>query len=149
MGEVADVHRELFAENADLYGDNVRTKVELCLAVNDAERQQGVHARDEYRDRCEEAFDGLDLLLTPTIPFVPPPLPADDLDLREDMIRFTLPFNALGWPVLALPCGPAEDGLPASIQLVGRDDAFVLAAGALLEASLVRGTPSQGPAEDL
>ena len=92
-------------------------------------------------ERCEEAFDGLDLLLTPTIPFVPPPLPADDLDLREDMIRFTLPFNALGWPVLALPCGPAEDGLPASIQLVGRDDAFVLAAGALLEASLVRGTP--------
>ena len=141
MGEVADVHRELFAENADLYGDNVRTKVELCLAVTDAERDRAVHAREEYRERCEEAFDGLDLLLTPTIPFVPPPLPADDLDLREDMIRFTLPFNALGWPVLALPCGPAENGLPASIQLVGRDDPFVLAAGALLEASLVRGTP--------
>ena len=141
MSEVADVHRELFAENADLYGDNVRTKVELCLAVSDAERRRGVHARGEYRERCEEAFDGLDLLLTPTIPFVPPPLPADDLELREDMIRFTLPFNALGWPVLALPCGLAEDGLPASIQLVGRDDALVLAAGALLEASFVRGTP--------
>ena len=141
MGEVADVHRELFAENADLYGDNVRTKVELCLAVTDAERQRGVQAREEYRERCEEAFQGLDLLLTPTIPFVPPPLPADDLDLREDMIRFTLPFNSLGWPVLALPCGPAEDGLSASIQLAGRDDALVLAAGALLEASLVRGTP--------
>jgi aspartyl-tRNA(Asn)/glutamyl-tRNA(Gln) amidotransferase subunit A len=141
MGEVADVHRELFAENADLYGDNVRTKVELCLAVTDAERGRGVRAREEYGERCEEAFDGLDLLLTPTIPFVPPPLPADDLDLREDMIRFTLPFNSLGWPVLALPCGPAEDGLPASIQLVGRDDALVLAAGALLESSLVRGTP--------
>ena len=75
-------------------------------------RQRAVRAREEYRERCEEAFDGLDLLLTPTIPFVPPRLPADDLDLREDMIRFTLPFNALGWPVLALPCGPAEDGLP-------------------------------------
>jgi aspartyl-tRNA(Asn)/glutamyl-tRNA(Gln) amidotransferase subunit A len=136
MGEVADVHRELFAENADLYGDNVRTKVELCLAVTDAERRRGVRAREEYSERCEEAFAGLDLLLTPTIPFVPPPLPADDLDLREDMIRFTLPFNSLGWPVLALPCGPAEDGLPASIQLVGRDDALVLAAGELLEGLL-------------
>ena len=94
MGEVADVHRELFAENADLYGDNVRTKVELCLAVTDAERQRAVRAREEYRERCEEAFDGLDLLLTPTIAFVPPPLPADDLELREDMIRFTIPFNA-------------------------------------------------------
>ena len=140
MAEVADVHRELFAENSDLYGDNVRTKVELCLAVTDGERRRGVRAREEYRERCEETFGALDLLLTPTIPFVPPPLPANDLDLREDMIRFTLPFNALGWPVLALPCGPAEDGLSASIQLIGRDDAFVLAAGALLEASLVRGT---------
>jgi aspartyl-tRNA(Asn)/glutamyl-tRNA(Gln) amidotransferase subunit A len=140
MSEVADVHRELFAENADLYGDNVRTKVELCLEVTDAELRSAVRAREEYRERCEAAFDGFDLLLTPTIPFVPPPLPADDLDLREDMIRFTFPFNALGWPVLALPCGPAEDGLLASIQLVGRDDALVLAAGELLEAQLVART---------
>jgi amidase len=44
----------------------------------------------------------------------------------------------LGRPALALPCGPAEDGLPASVQLVGRTDAdsLVLAAGALLETAL-------------
>jgi Asp-tRNA(Asn)/Glu-tRNA(Gln) amidotransferase A subunit family amidase len=61
------------------------------------------------------------------------------------MIRFTYPFNALGWPALALPCGDAEDGLPASVQLVGRpgDDGLVLAAGRALE-SLVRGTPERG-----
>jgi aspartyl-tRNA(Asn)/glutamyl-tRNA(Gln) amidotransferase subunit A len=141
MGEVADVHRELFAENSDLYGDNVRTKIELCLLVTDAELQRSVRAREEYRERCEEAFDGLDLLITPTLAFVAPALPADDLALREAMIRLTIPFNLLGWPALALPCGPAEEGLPASIQLVGRDDALVLAAGTLLEASLVRGTP--------
>ena len=55
------------------------------------------------------------------------------------MIRLTYPFNSLGWPALALPCGPAEDGLPASIQLAGRGpDALVLAAGTLVE-SLLRG----------
>jgi Asp-tRNA(Asn)/Glu-tRNA(Gln) amidotransferase A subunit family amidase len=54
------------------------------------------------------------------------------------MTRFTIPFNALGRPALALPCGPAEDDLPASVQLVGRKgaDALVLAAGALLESAL-------------
>jgi aspartyl-tRNA(Asn)/glutamyl-tRNA(Gln) amidotransferase subunit A len=138
MREVAAVHAELFAENADLYGDNVRTKVELCLAVSDGEYEAACRAREEYRERCEEAFRGLDLLLTPTLAFPPPQLPADDLDIREDAIRFTFPFNALGWPALALPCGP-KDALPVSVQLVGREDALVLAAGELLEASLVRG----------
>jgi Asp-tRNA(Asn)/Glu-tRNA(Gln) amidotransferase A subunit family amidase len=60
------------------------------------------------------------------------------------MIQLTYPFNALGWPALALPCGRAEDGLPASVQLVGRAgaDALVLAGGAQL-ASLVRGTAAE------
>jgi len=46
----------------------------------------------------------------------------------------------LGWPALALPCGPAENGLPASVQLAGRagDDALVLAAGELLERAASR-----------
>ena len=53
-------------------------------------------------------------------------------------VRFTYPFNALGWPALALPCGLAEDGLPASVQLVAPagEDARVLAAGLALERQL-------------
>jgi aspartyl-tRNA(Asn)/glutamyl-tRNA(Gln) amidotransferase subunit A len=72
---------------------------------------------------------------------VAPPADVDELTIRERGIRFTYPFDSLGWPALALPCGAAEEGLPASIQLAGRagDDARVLAVGRLL-ASLVRGT---------
>ena len=83
--------------------------------------------------------EGLDLLITPTLGFVAPRLPVDDLEIRDATVRLTLPLNALGWPALALPCGPAEDGLPASVQLVGRpgDDALVLGAGAALESLLL------------
>ncbi len=138
MGEVADVHRDLYAEQAELYGEDVAAKIERCLAVSDGEIAQAERARSEYRERCEGLLNGLDLLLTPTLVCVAPQTGIGDEALRSTLIRNTLPFNALGWPALALPCGTAEDDLPASVQLVGRAgaDALVLAAGTLLEARL-------------
>ncbi len=139
MREVAQSHRGLFPEHADAYGENVRAKLERCLKVTDAEFETALCRLDEYRRRATEAVEGVDLLVTPTLAFVAPPAIRDDLEIRDAVIRFTYPFNALGWPALALPCGPADDGLPASVQLVAPtgEDARVLAAGSLLELGLV------------
>jgi aspartyl-tRNA(Asn)/glutamyl-tRNA(Gln) amidotransferase subunit A len=129
MHEVAGVHRDLFAEQADAYGSNVRTKIERCLTVTDAEYEAAAERRQEYRERCEGALDGFDLLLVPTLSIEPPLAGVDELAIREAMIRFTFPFNCLGWPALSMPLGRA------SIQIVGRpgDDGLVLAAGLSLE----------------
>jgi Asp-tRNA(Asn)/Glu-tRNA(Gln) amidotransferase A subunit family amidase len=64
----------------------------------------------------------------------------DELEIRGRGTSFTYPFSALGWPALALPCGPAEDGLPASVQLAAPagSDARLLAAGRLLASLLVQ-----------
>jgi aspartyl-tRNA(Asn)/glutamyl-tRNA(Gln) amidotransferase subunit A len=136
--EVADVHRELFLEHADSYGANVRPKIERCLAVTDAEYERGLERRERYREQFAEAAAGVDLVLTPTLVCVAPPAPSDELALRERLILLTFPFNALGWPAVALRCGPAEAGLPASVQLAAPpgQDALVLAAGAALERAL-------------
>jgi Asp-tRNA(Asn)/Glu-tRNA(Gln) amidotransferase A subunit family amidase len=132
---VAGVHRDLFPTERERYGDNVRFKVAKALALDDAAYERAAAERDRYREAMAEACSGVDLVLTPTLAFVAPPADSSELALRKAMIRFTFPFNALGWPALALPCGPAELGLPASAQLVSPhgDDALVLAAGELLE----------------
>jgi aspartyl-tRNA(Asn)/glutamyl-tRNA(Gln) amidotransferase subunit A len=138
MREVAESHVGLFPKHAEAYGDNVRWKLERCHLVTDAQFEEALRRLEEYRERVAEVVEEVDLLLTPTLAFVAPPALKDDRDIRDAVIRFTYPFNALGWPALALPCGPAEHGLPASVQLVAPagEDARVLAAGALLEALL-------------
>jgi aspartyl-tRNA(Asn)/glutamyl-tRNA(Gln) amidotransferase subunit A len=133
--EVADVHRELFAEHAGEYGANVRWKVERALEVTDEDYEASVAARGRYRTEAAEALDGFDLLLVPTIGTVAPSRSRSERDLRPSVLRFTEPFSVLGWPALALPCGPAEGGLPASLSLVapGGADALVLGAALALE----------------
>jgi aspartyl-tRNA(Asn)/glutamyl-tRNA(Gln) amidotransferase subunit A len=138
MREVGDVHRELYPENAELYGDNIRDKIERCIALGDSEYDAARRARAEHAERAHAALEGFDLLLTPTLGFVPPAADVIETEIRGAFTLFTFPFNALGWPALAVPAGPAENGLPASIQVVGRpgDDALVLAAGLEIEAAL-------------
>ena len=138
LREAAGVHADRFREHRELYGENVAAKLATALRVTDAEVEVARVARERYGERIAELMDGLDLILTPTLGTVAPRAGVGDLALRAAMIERTFPFNATGAPALALPCGAAEDGLPASVQLVGRpgDDALVLAAGRLLERAL-------------
>ncbi len=138
MREVAGVHERLFAEHGELYGANVATKVERCLALDDREIDAAAAGRERYRERLAAVFERFDLLITPTLPCVADRADVDELEIRARYVGFTLPFNLVGAPALALPCGPAEQGLPSSVQLVARPgaDGLVLAAGELLEAAL-------------
>jgi aspartyl-tRNA(Asn)/glutamyl-tRNA(Gln) amidotransferase subunit A len=125
MREVGDVHRELYPEHAELYGENIREKIERCIAVSDAEYETAVRARDELRERAEEALDGYDVLVTPVLSCPVPPVDCVELEVRAAMTLYTFPFNALGWPALAV----------RGVQVAGRpgDDALVLAAGRAFE----------------
>ncbi|HVW88496.1 MAG TPA: amidase, partial [Gaiellaceae bacterium] len=125
MREVGDVHRDLYPENAELYGENIRGKIERCIALSDGEYEAAVRARAEHREQAEEALAGHDLLVTPVLSCPVPPADAVELEVRAAMTLYTFPFNALGWPALAI----------GNVQLVGRPgaDALVLGAGLALE----------------
>src|SRR5581483_6113496 len=125
MREVADVHRELYAEHSELYGENIRGKIERCLEVSDAEYEQALHARAEHRERAEEALGAHDVLVTPVLSCPVPAVGCVETEVRAAMTLYTFPFNALGWPALAV----------GGVQIVGRPgaDRLVLGAGLALE----------------
>jgi aspartyl-tRNA(Asn)/glutamyl-tRNA(Gln) amidotransferase subunit A len=129
--EIVEVHADLYLDNRDRYDPGIATKMDRARLVTDAEVEAAAAERERYRERIAELFERIDLLVTPTVPMVAPPVGIGDLALRDRMIELTFPWNVTGAPALALPCGPAEDGLPASLQIVGRpgEDALVLAAG--------------------
>ncbi len=79
--------------------------------------------------------DGFDLLLTPTIATLPPPIghltrqPGEDpiaaMMRIVEVIPFTAQFNTAGQPAMSLPMGQSADGLPIGSQLAaayGRED---------------------------
>jgi aspartyl-tRNA(Asn)/glutamyl-tRNA(Gln) amidotransferase subunit A len=133
--EALESHAGLFPERAEDYGDDVRSSLEGAVELTDSEVDAARRFREGVREQLDETFGELDLLITPTLPVV---APRYGEGTRTVLTRLTALFNLTGWPALALPCGPAEHGLPASVQLAAPPglDALVLAAGAALEAAL-------------
>jgi Asp-tRNA(Asn)/Glu-tRNA(Gln) amidotransferase A subunit family amidase len=84
-----------------------------------------VQARAELRERAEQALDGFDVLVTPVLSCPVPPVDCEEIEVRAAMTLYTFPFNALGWPALAV----------RNVQVVGRpgDDALVLGVGRSFE----------------
>jgi amidase len=89
---------------------------------------------------------GHDLLLTPTLGELPPPLgsfddsgpdPLQTIHRGESMACFTALINATGNPAISLPLGWSQDGLPIGVQLIaplGREDVLLRVASQLEEA---------------
>ena len=81
--------------------------------------------RGEFSTALDSLLNDVDVLLAPCMPVLPPtveemsdPLSFDES--RADLLTFTAPFNYSGHPTISLPAGLAADGLPKSIQLIGR-----------------------------
>jgi aspartyl-tRNA(Asn)/glutamyl-tRNA(Gln) amidotransferase subunit A len=96
--------------------------------------------REDLNRWCADTFERYDLLLTPTLPYDPPPargpFPEETEGRKQPMASvgsFTIPFNLSWHPAATVRAGLSKAGLPVGLQIVGprhRDDLVLCAAQA-------------------
>lgn len=104
--------------------------------------------RRRYRETVRAAFEAVDILITPTTPFLPTKIGQSQIEIggetlpvRGTLGRFTAPFSFVGCPALSVPV-PGEGPLSPGVQLVaapGNDGYLLRAASKLRDEGAVRG----------
>jgi 2-dehydropantoate 2-reductase len=134
--EAYDVHRGLLEREAGRYGPGTRALLELGRTIDDAAYRAGREAMQGVAAGFARALERVDVLAGPTVAFTAPredPPFGDPQGALE--ARYTGPPNLAGVPAVSVPCGLAENGLPAGLQLAAAHgaDSLVLSVAAALE----------------
>jgi aspartyl-tRNA(Asn)/glutamyl-tRNA(Gln) amidotransferase subunit A len=137
-------HKAFVAQSPELYQPATLTRIRSGenISADDVVRASG--ELQASRDAIGKIFNEVDVLLTPTVPILPPVIAdlrehPDDLRQQElIMLRNTRPFNVWGIPTISVPCGFTNDGLPIGLQLAAaplREDVVLQAAHAYEQAT--------------
>ena len=108
------------------FGDEVKRRImlgtyALSAGYYDAYYLKALQVRTLIRRDFDQAFDNVDVILTPTTPntaFRLGEKTADPLAMYLEDI-YTIAVNLAGLPGLSLPCGRDDSGLPIGLQIIG------------------------------
>ena len=134
--EAAMAHQDTFPSQRSEYGEGFRAFLEQGCGISPTEYREAQRRRAEWSERTGECFSDFDVLACPSLPgeaFLYNPAAAyrgpdlagghsDGIPLAylAAMNRLMLPFNLNGYPALSLPCGISLQGMPLSLQFIGR-----------------------------
>ena len=107
----------------------------LSSGYYDAYHGQAQKVRTLISRDFVKAFEQVDVLVSPTIPFVAFPFGSRTADPYQMYLAdlYTIPTNLYGGPAISVPCGLSE-GLPVGLQIMGptmADDRIYRVAAAL------------------
>jgi amidase len=126
--EAHQAHAVHFPSRKDEFGGYFREFLEIGAAVTDEQYASASLWRREFNQRFEAGLESVDCIVCPsggtTFPL--------DLELQYgDMastdsffetvnMNFTIPADFAGTPTLTVPCGKSANGLPLSLQFMGK-----------------------------
>jgi aspartyl-tRNA(Asn)/glutamyl-tRNA(Gln) amidotransferase subunit A len=138
--EIASRLHALLPERAADFGRTFLAGVEASSTITAEQWAAQASLRAQVNAWCADVFGRIDLLITPTVPYDPPPaggpFPAETEGRRQvpaGVAAFTIPFNFSWHPAATVRVGRSRAGLPIGMQIVGprhRDDLVLRAARA-------------------
>jgi aspartyl-tRNA(Asn)/glutamyl-tRNA(Gln) amidotransferase subunit A len=138
VSELFAVHGHDLRTRPEMFGGSLRYRVIAGGLVRAEEYLRATRARTDLARGMQAAMAGVDVAVLPTSAPAGPPRPTHPAGTFTQP-SYTSPFSVSGNPALSVCSGFDEDGLPFSLQIVGRpfDEAAVLRAGDAYE----RATP--------
>ena len=124
--EAVAAHEATYPSRKDDYGPWFRGWLDKGARVTGAEYAKANNLRAACTGHLRRVFEGIDVLVCPSTAAPPHPVKPEELygplpENREPKFqRFTAPFDFNGAPTLSVPCGFNSEGLPLSIQWVGK-----------------------------
>ena len=134
-GELFAIHQEDLRKRPEMYARVTRERLTLGGFITAAQYVQAQRLRRILTAKVDVLFEECDVLLTAVIPGPAPVLEETDQRPWREPQPISSVFNVTGHPCVAQPCGFAANGLPLSLQFVGRafDEATVLRVGNVYE----------------
>lgn len=119
------VHRKNLLERPEQYSPELVEQISLGEAFKAHEYINAYKLRSKFQDHFRELMEGIDAIITPTLPLLP-----TDIGQREVEIRgvvhsihtrynlFTIIASYTGFPAITIPSGLSSDNLPIGLQIL-------------------------------
>ncbi len=149
--EATALHGAWLRSHGEGYTPQVRVRASTGLAIPAPIYLEALLLRMPLLEAfVRQVFGACDVLHTPTLPIPVPRLSEVDAgsgaalwSVLGRLVHCTAPFNYLGLPALAVPAQPTLNGLPSSVQLVGRpfSEGLLFRVGAAHERRMAQASP--------
>ncbi len=126
--EAHRAHAATYPSRADRYGPYFREFLEVGSGVSDDAYAKASRARSQFSDQFRAVLETVDAVACPSggAPFAMPAavqygdMGGFDPYMPNVLFQFTVPADFAGTPTISLPCGARPDGVPQTIQFMGR-----------------------------